>query len=429
MLRRIAQTLKQHVSVELMDGEVSEEALVQKIAEKSPLLFLVPWYRALQWRKVEATLFGMKPRSPLLAGYAADSLHPHEIAEVPSTSRPVLLDFNRSTQSECVQIILALLKEESRVGLRPLLKPDTPIHFESWNSGESLSDRTELFSFLSGLKETSWARRAVSIRQAVLAFWSLAYEYGPTRGPSAQVQFQIGFDEQAFAVRLLATFPGYTAKSGSKLFWPGQETPEHPAQWLLRSVDFLRIHPSTEGSQIEITALFWPSAPASQAPEEIHTLWIEPVHPKLLGLQNEGTVSPLKHQDKTKTKNSSRVHSSPARERRLAELQGQIRDLLRLIQEKEEQLFELKSGGLGVSQSFAPPDGETLIFALKERCKDLSTQIQTAESNLQTVLGQEPSSTELRKIQKQIDTLTAKEKLWVRGIGTVVEQLKRKKAG
>ncbi len=379
LLNKMIIALRQRFHIDLLGGDCSEEELLSKLETQNYDLVLAPWYRYLNWSRVEA-FYGLTRNSgPTFAGYFSEPLLPYELGQPPNYYRMILLDFCHLHPQEILILLDSLAQDTQRLGLDPLFSPNSFLQSEIWQDHVQPGKKVDLFSLL---PETSpeWASRLASIRISALALWSLIYEQGPgkaglPRKPEGvsmeRARLYWAMDAEHLALRLIYQAPHLTPKDLLQSFWPAQENlPDLPQSLLRRHADWIRAHLLQEENQVELVIGFFKSAPSQKAAEQIHTLWIEPISAKLRPTEERRpkptAIPQAPEQELTATQ---------LKDRFVFESAIKIRELKELLAEKIRQIEEMRFGGVGSAPPLPSPDGEILLDAFEERILELKGQI------------------------------------------------------
>ncbi len=449
---RVIQALKRFAQIDLINGSATEDALLTKLGARTYDLVMAPWYRYLKWSKVEAFYGLTRTSGPTFAGYYCEQLLPYELGEQAEHYRAILIDFAALPVHEAALLIRSLIKDSNRTGLRPLLDPQALIYCENWYSGQGLGNRMDQVLALPEIHKTEWMARATSIRIALSALWSLVYEEGPGKsefaqtitGSSPKAYFQVGTDRNLLALRLCYTMSSWSPKDVLSRFWPNQKSPTAAAQLLLRFCDFTRAHFISETNDVEIVAGFFASAPAEKAPNETHTLWVEPIAPNLISevpyevpgptypyLRHLGGAPKKPNTDALARQVASEVdedeESLPIgdphnpRDRFLIQAAKKIRDLKAMVHEREQTIRELRSGGVGTSRPLPPPDAEALLEAFQGKYFEARYQIRQFELKIVEMEKKGASAAEVEALKRKMAELAAREREWIKSLATTLE--------
>ncbi len=439
---RVANALRSIGQVEMITGGVTEDELLRKLEAQQPQLVLAPWYRYLAWSKVEA-LYGLTRTSgPTFAGYLSDQIQPYELGEQADHMRAILIDFNSVTHHEALALVRSLLLEQKRSGIRSLVEASTPVYCEAWYGGQGLGFKMDSLLSIPELANGEWARRMSSIRICLGALWSLVYEEGPGKGEWLQAQasatknprgyFQLAADTRCLVLRLCYTLPGVSPKDLLSSYWPGTTQPTSPAHLLERYADFVRVHPISETQDIEVVAGFVPSAPAESAPAHIHTLWVEPITPKLVLETPFEAPHPSKpwlrlfpSQAPMPADRTEPAPGSKKKEGTLRDAAVLIRDLKMAVTEKDDMIQELRSGGVGTSQPLPPPDAEGLIEAFNDRVQEAEFQIRQLSIEIDRLEEGGATQAEVENVRQRIAALAALEQGWIKKLVSTLELYKK----
>lgn len=445
ILARVITALRTEAQVEVLSsGGTTEDDFLKRLKTQKYNLVLAPWYLYLKWSRVEAALGSRRSSGTAFAGYYADLTTPAEIGPCPGGLRQILLDFVHLQPAEALLLIRALALETHRSGIRPLLAPGTRIYCENWWRNQGAGPRLDAVTGLAELGQHEWRKRAGSIRVALLALWSLIFEEGPGKndapaGPAPKApraHFQIGVDAQCLALRLCYAQPGSSSREDVAEFWPDDTRPSAASQLLLRHADFVRIHHVADRPEIEIVAGFLASAPSEKAPKYCRTLWIDPIGPQLVHeafQEAPGPAAPHLRLLPVASLGEQRPKpvdsDSKNKDRFMFEAAVKIREFKKALEEKEEQIRELRSGGVGTAPPLPPPETEDLLEAFQERYFDAKFQIRQLELKVADAEKNGASPQELAALQQKIAALANREKAWIKKIAQTIEAAKARKKG
>jgi hypothetical protein len=404
--------------------------------EEQPLsAVLVPWHRYLSWTRAEA-FFGLSRTSgPSYGGYFADPVRPDELGEAPDYQRAMLFDFANLSVSEILSLIRTATLEPARSGIRPLLEPNTLVYCENWFGSAGHGARMESILALPGLATPTWQSRAAALRIVLQALWSLVYEEGSGKGElpqsiwakSPRAYFQLGADRRALVMRLCTPMISWNPKSAIQSFWPDARRPTAPAQLLGRYADWVRVHVVSETADIEVTVGFLPGAPAERAPESMRTLWIEPIAPQLvteIPFEAPGPqaphLRPLPGEPAPARHIGAGTHLLSESEENAA---VKLRELKAALDQKERQLQELRSGGIGTAPPLPPADAESLLHAFQERCREVAADIRRVEAELRE--AEHAGGKAVETLRARLTGLHRKEREWVDLLARALESLRQ----
>ncbi len=445
ILMRNINGLRKLAQVELIKGSTTQEALLQKLKEKPYSAVIVPWYRYLNWTKVDASLGLTRQTGAIFAGYFADQLLPYELEEIePGFQRTILLDFNNLAQHELAMILGSLIHEQNRGGVLPLLLKETPVFYESWFANQGMGFRLDQILRIPGIERPEWSRRISAIRLCVSALWSLIYEEGPGKSELSNAininipnaYFQAAVDERCLALRICFTHKGWTPRDCVSAFWPNSKRPSGASQILLRHADLVRVHPLGDNGQIELTVLFLPSSVAENFNTEVHTLWIDPLSPSLLAEKPYSEAGPqqlrlraLPEIPQIDPQRQGLVEQQlKQRDRLLADAAAVIKRMKREMADRDEMIQELRSGGVGGGNRLEPPDAEALLIAFEDRLGDSRYRILALETELLEAEGSGSDLTLLETLRKKIEIQQAKEQAWLRTILATLQRYRQSAA-
>jgi hypothetical protein len=444
LVMRVVNSLRHVANIDVLDGSTEQDVILRRLEKKEHPLVIVPWYRYLAWSRIEAQYGLTRTTGPTFAGYFADQVQPYEVELSPEFQRAILLDFSNLHTAEASKLLQLLLKDQTRYGLRPLFDPRTGIFCETWYGGQGLGNRMDSVLELP-IVAKEWTERHNAIRIALTALRGLVYDEGPGKGELARAltarspkgYFQVAADAQTLALRLCYAMGGWAPKDALQAFWPQNTRPTSPAQLLLRHADALRVHTVAETPDLEVVALFFKSAPAEAAPQQFRTLWIEPLAAHIVTeapYEAPGPESPqLRLLPGAQTADAAAEAAKPARtdaaskakDRMLYEAALKLRDLRKQLEERDELIRELRSGGVGTAKALPPPDAESLLEAFQQRygearleLRQLELQVADAEKN-----GIGPQAVD--RLRRRMADLAAREATWIRQIAALLEQFKK----
>ena len=447
LTRRLA-LIKQFADVQILPGSTTEDEMLLRLKEQTSQLVLAPWYRYLAWSRVEAYYGLTRTSGPTFAGYFCDPLLPHEIGETADHLRAILLDFSSPQAADIVKLVSALLVDRRRTGLMPLVEGRTTIYYENWYSGQGLGLRMDAVMGLPEVSLGPFASRGNAIRLCLGALWSLVYDTGPGKGDFSRsigtsmpkAYFQVAADRRMLFLRLIYSVSGWSPKDVLAAFWPRGKRPVSPAQVLHGAAETLRVHWIAESSDLEITVGFNAALDAEAPMENLRTLWIEPVTTNIISEvpfetngPNAAVLRPLPVPGQpSPSTGSARTGSVTGlseehQERLLIEAAGKIRDLKKQVAMRDDQLRELRTGGVGTAPQLPPPDVEALIDAFKARIADADHELRQLEQRLAFISSTPDNGhrdSEIRKLRASMAEMGARQKGWADRLSGLIEQLR-----
>lgn len=439
IVTRVVNQLRTQFTIELFKGEeINEAQLIQKLEKQSVPLILAPIHRYTAWTKVEGFLGMNRNSGPTFAGYFCEPVSQNQVPQSAGQIRKIFLDFLNLNPPELQILIRSIVNENQRSGVRSLVQPNTLVHCETWYGGQGQGSRIDYILTLSEIS-LEWSKRANEIRILLSAFWSLIYEEGPgkseTPSKTPKAYFQICADPNILALRLCYSQVGHVSpKDVLNLFWPNPSTPTKATQLLYRFSDFVRIHPIGDTPEIEIVVGLFKSAPSEKFPEQLHTLWIDPISPRLVLEPLYEGPNPNSPQlrvlpnvsagDLKPRLTSSNELPDKARNRVLVEATQKIKSLKDQISEKENTIRELRSGGIGTAQPLPPPDAESLLDAFQQRYMDAKLQIRQFETQIEAMEKNGSTPQEIQNLRLKMEALLNREKAWIKKLLATVELFK-----
>lgn len=427
---RAVNALRSYADVRYYPGNLTEEDLVQRVSKESFDLLLVPWHNYLRYQKLEAHFGLTRMHGPTVVGYFAEDLSPNELQEEDHNFRAILVDLNRLATEEAATIIKSLLRDSTRWGLKPLLQPANFLHYETWNAQVGLGFRIDSILELNEIASSHWSKRSNTIRILTSALWSLIFDNGPGKADRGKMgsekpprgYFEVSADSHGLGLRLCYVEPGWKVKDVLHQFWPGALTPSTAGQILLQYADFVRVHVDPENSEIEVTVMLYPSAPAERANDSLRTLWIEPL--SHLTRLERFTESPetQEHYHKPLITNHDLIG-------RAAE---KIDRLKKEITDKTGEIQNLKSKGNVSENIFIYPaglNGDQLLELFNRRVTESKMKIKSLQSQI-SMLRKDKNEDRLEatRLMQEIRELAAAQKSWIAKISETVENYQKAQA-
>ena len=441
-LTRSLNYLKSKFSITtLKASEYKEEALLFRLKAEPADLILVPLKEYLLWEKVDNALGANRTKGPIFAGYFCENIDIKILETQKSNHRRIVLDFKHLLPAEVLLILRTMLNETHRSGIRPFLKPDTPIYCENWYPEQGLGTRLDNILKLPELSKGHWQSRASSLRILLSGLWGLIYEDGPGKshegqgvGSSPVAYFQIAADEQCIALRLM--YEGGSKGSAQetlKLFTPGTVNATRGRQLSGHYSDFMRVHSIVELAMVEVSLFLFPSASVEKDADHLHSHWIDPINdqlvierpfhgpsplePRLRALPSVETTMPRLKAIET----LSNLRTEKTTKRLLTEATQQINALKAKIKEQGDKITELRSGGIGAPSTPSIPEPEDLLEAFQERYFDARFQIRQFELQIEKLEKEGGKAYDIEVLKFKMEALANRERAWIRKLMTTLE--------
>ncbi len=455
LLTRSINLMRSFAQVEVFRGDIEEKAFLKHLEKHSFQLILAPWYMYKQWNRVEAQLGRLRTSGSTFAGYFCEPLTPDELGEFPEMLRAILVDFAHLNTGETNRLIRSLLVDKSRTGILPLVSANTKVYHDNWHRGGSFGAWVDGVFSIPELTERDWVGRPNNIRTILCALWSLIYDDGTGKREISSgahqktpVAFtQIAADEMGLFFRLCYSVPHWTPKKALETFLPDPSRPTAAAQLLLKYADFLRVQTISETSDVELVVGLFKSSPADEAPNSMHTVWIDTTtrdhvteipqeDPEAYGPQYRPLTKPLT----TGQKRASVAYDPDpdpigVDEMYVREAAKKIAALKELLTERDRLIDELKRGGIGDAgaKSKKALEYDELVNAFQERYFETRFQIRQFELKIGELeaeaikgLGAE-KLTEAEQLRMQMEALIHREEDWIRRMSTTIEVFARGK--
>lgn len=437
-LVRSLNMIRQVFSVEIIHQyKISEDKLLSRLKSDIIDVIAVPYKLYQTWTEIDDFLGPQRVSGPVYVGYLWHPLsqnqfskdmelkyviQPEGVQKELAWVRRILVDFKEISATEILLFFRSLAYDTKRAGIRSWLESFTPVYTESWYSEQGQTQRGEHISNLPEIAQSEWKKRLSSIQLVVSALWGVAIEgVGPTDGTKAVGYFQMGFTTHVAAFRMhfpISTYcsPEYIVK---QFLVKGSSTMT-PPQLLLKFADLIRIHVIPETNDLELFVALFASTGKDKANDRTRNLWIEPLtnrlileppfeapgpnNPELRALPNFSVL-----QQVTKPKVVPEAHED-----------RRIKELKRQIEERDEVIKELRTGGVGATKSFSPPDAESLLEAFQQRYSEAQFQLRQFEVELHRMQKTGATTEELKQLQLKMDALANREKSWINTLSKII---------
>jgi hypothetical protein len=330
--------LKPLGEIQQLDPSLSQENVLEVLQKNKFALMVLPWYRYLAWKKVEAFYGLTRSSGPTVCGYFTDAFKPNELDALPEFQRLILLDLHRSSAPEVLRLMGALIQDQNRAGLRPLLKPSTVVQYAAWDHPARTSLLIESIllnhEFSGSLKD-----RRLSVQMCLQALSSFLFSSSlATSGPPS---LQIGVENDFCVLRIGVNLAQSPTSQMLQQLWPKSHSGASWIATLYRFCDWVRAHWSIKPNMLEITLGFQGSRAQLRAPEELHTVWLAPLAPELIKepfavTKPEPLLQPLPEVPLVVNSTSA----DPV-------FQAKIQSLQKQLEEKDAVIAEMKAGGIG----------------------------------------------------------------------------------
>ncbi len=258
----------------VVEPNATQEDLLKRLAARDYRLVLLPWNRYLEWRRVEAFFGSPRPGAPRVAGYFSDPVAAAELMIRPSYLRCILLDFSQPSLARSAQLVWSLMYEQRPPKLADSTAPEARVYEGDWHVSEAKAADNVID--LPEFAENGWAERANEVREVIQSMWSVAFELqGDTQ--SSQARFEVGFESGR--MRLKVRFPTEAPLNLRDIvgaYWPSKTAiPSDAIRALLALADSLRVHPSHDLSELDLTVELSQVRNERKTEETLGTLWIE----------------------------------------------------------------------------------------------------------------------------------------------------------
>lgn len=418
--------LRSEAEIRYFPGNLTESELLERV-EREPLdLLLVPWHMYLGYQKLEAHFGLSRTEGPTVAGWFAEDFSPYELEQQDHSFRAIFIDLNRLRPNESMVVLRSLLRDTTRWGLKPFLSPQTPLHFETWNSQLGLGFRIDTILVLPEIQNSQWIKRANSLRVIVSALWSLVFDQGPGKADTQKSAgtlapprgyFEIGADNKALGFRLCYTEPGWRVKDILHQFWPGGTKLSGAGQILTHYSDLFRVHVDPETSEVEIVCILFHSAPSESATDVMRTLWIEPLNKSCRF--ERFTEDPLMEEP---------FHKALVTHHNLIGNAAELIDNLKgKVEDQTKEIETLKTKGVTKENIFIYPagfGGEQLLELFNRRIMENSSKLKSLQHQ-QSRLNLEKSAdaSESARLSKDARQLSVQKKNWLVTLRELYERL------
>jgi|GEM_PF-1386470 len=444
ILRRVTTLLRETYSLEVLNDPVSESDLLTKLETTKPYdLVLAPWHRYAVWNRIE-NYFGLnRLGGATFAGYFAENLKYSEFVPRADQFRGILLDFANTAVNEILLLIRSLITEVSRTGLIPILEKNALVYCDSWSDPLELGRKMDSLIATPEYFKYDWGKRSTAVRIVFQSLWTMAFgevTSAPERIRAAKGYFQSGADGNILALRLICPVYKKTPREMLLSLWPDPNDPFSATQLLVKYADAVRVHPFNESSEMEVTALFFKSAPSELANGKFQTLWIDPISAKSL---NEApfempharaphlkkfpapsysvseTLNEAKNTEEKLSQNSD--DKMDAKNRLVLQAAAKIKELAQLLVSRDELIQELRSGGVSTAPALPAPDADALLEAFQQKYFETRYQIRQFEIQIQDIEKNGANPEQIELLRLKIAKLHAQETNWVKKLAITIE--------
>lgn len=419
---RAVSHLREIADVRFFAGNLSEEELLGRIQNAHIDLLLAPWHKYLHYSRIEAFFGTSRLGGATMIGYFTEDIAPHELSEEEYHLRSILIDLNRLSSTEAGEILKLFLRDSTRSGIKSFLNPRTLVHYETWSAQVGLGFRIDTVLNLPEIKNAKWKNRTQSIRLLLSSLWSLVFDSGPGRRDLEKSQkerenrayFECAADSGALIFRLCYAEPGWKSKDVLHQFWPGSMTPSHAGQILGQFSDLLRVHVDPESSELEITLVLYPSAPAERTSNILKSIWIEPL----------SKISHLERSLEHESTNESYHRPLVTHHHLIGNAVQQIEDLRQVIESRDETIRNLSSKGKMTETVFVYPNGlenDQLIHLISKKITESRSRMLALQHEYGN--GEVQNSNDIYKadrIMRDIRELVTQQRNWITKLKSIL---------
>ncbi len=430
----------------LRSRDLEEPQLLAQIEAQKPKVVLAPWYRYLAWTRIDTRLSSSNRRDTIFAGYFADAIRPHDLEELTlERNRAILLDWTHLQASEVALALQGMVRESTRTGIRPLLRPDTLVYTENWGDRNGMGFRFDQIARVPGMDQPEAQARLLSTRLILTSLWGLVYEDGSGKSDLsnavnrnvANASFQFAVDAGGIFIRLCTPLKTWTPADVARAFWPSVKSSTQPAQLLLRHADYVRVFLFPESQQVEILVALLPSAPSQKHPNLVHSFWVDTLPSSQLTekpyAEVDSKIPWLRPFPSVPVIDAGKVQALETRVQTLDDLLfkagGRIHELKKAIKERDEQLTEMRSGGVGLKHRLDPPEAEELLEAFGERLEKAQLQMRDYFAELARLEAEGARQAEIDSLDRKIESLRQRQNEWLRQLAQTLQSHRKRSAG
>jgi len=288
VFQRTVLLLRTKFQIEVLPSHFTEDDLVEHLGKEKYELVLLPWYKYLAWKKVDAFFGALRMKGPTVAGYFADPVLPFEFAQPPNTHRMILVDLFRFDQQEIELVLRSLTDESLRTGFQGLIPRDNPVYFANWQAIDQSS--TRVIDEIMGLPiftSVNWKHRRHPLRFFLTGMWAFVFPEMRAHPSQEEVAtLEVSEFNHKLLIKVLFRNQDYTLKHLMEWFWPNPPSGTPALLAAIREMnshaDYLRVQSYPETNQIELTAMFVESNASMLYPNEVRGFWIEPLQTRSL---------------------------------------------------------------------------------------------------------------------------------------------------
>jgi|GEM_PF-1568632 len=409
---RVIHHLRNVAEIRYFPGNLSEAELVSRLQDASLDLLLMPWHMYLKAHRVEAFFGISRTQGPNVVGWFAEDVKLSELQEEDHHFRAIMIDLRRLEVEESSLVLMSLLKDTSKWGISQYLNPNSAIHYETWSSQVGLGFRLDAVLDLPEVKHSHWNKRSNTVRILVTGLWSLLFEHGPGKRDAGKPPsespprgyFEIGASQGCLGLRLCYQEPQWKLKDVLHQFWPRAVSPSQPTQILLNNSDLIRVHVDPETNEIEVCCFLFASAPSELAPDQLKSLWIEPLT----------HLTRLERTDEHSYSDDSKYHALTTHHELIGHAAQKIESLNKQIETQAAEIASLKKKTAVKENILIYPgglEGAQLVDILQRRMIELKAKIRSAKQQFSMIRGtQTDEYWEAQKIVQELRESEAKYK-------------------
>jgi hypothetical protein len=296
VFQRTIMLLKTKFEIEVLPMSYDEDDLIEHLEHHEYDLVLLPWYRYLAWKKVDAFFGALRMNGTTVAGYFADPVLPFEFTTPPNYHRMILLDLYRFDQQEIEIMLKALTVPQHRTGFAGLIPKNNPIFTANWmESDQSTTRCIDDILHLPIFHSTQWKDRRHALRFFLTGLWSFVFpNIKPHPQPKVFAEVELSEFNRKLLIKVLFKNSEYTLKHTTEWMWPNHFPQNLSIREMSLQADFIRIQHFPESNQLELTAMFVQSDAAINFPNEVRGFWIEPLQTRKLKLPTAEIQDPPK---------------------------------------------------------------------------------------------------------------------------------------
>jgi hypothetical protein len=165
------------------------------------------------------------------------------------------------------------------------------------------------------------------------------------------------------------------------------------------------------------------------AGDKMKTLWIEPLNERFLSEPKHLKIFPIAQASAApQAPQASGITDAEKMKKLLGDAADRMKALKQMVAERDQVIRELRSGGVGVSQTLPMPDAEALLEAFQHRYSEAQFEIRKLELQIHSAETKGASPGLIQSLQGQVEQWTKKEEEWIQKIQETIQTEKKRRS-